>query len=143
MARACSPPPPSMRTSSWMRVSPLTGKSRERVRPPVTSFSTTKCSEAVAATCGKVGDGHHLVAGAQRGHLAANRARDLAADVGVDLIEHHQRRVVLIGERGFHGEHHAADLAGRGDLAQRQQRLAGIRAELELDGLETLRPGFC
>jgi hypothetical protein len=25
IALACSPPPPSMRTSSWMRVSPLTG----------------------------------------------------------------------------------------------------------------------
>ena len=52
-----------------------------------------------------VGDRDDLMALAEVGHLFADGAGDFASDIGIDLVEDHERDLVLIGEGTFHGEH--------------------------------------
>ena len=55
----------------------------------------------------KVSDGDHLVAGAQRGHLATHCARDFTTNIGVNFIEDHQGCIVLIRQSCLEREHDA------------------------------------
>ncbi len=49
----------------------------------------------------KVGSGDDLVAGAEGCHFTANGAGNFAADVGINLVEDHQRSCVLVGKGCF------------------------------------------
>ena len=49
----------------------------------------------------KMGDAEHLMASPRDLIFCTDRVRDLAADVGVDLVEDEQRDGVLRGERGL------------------------------------------
>ena len=64
--------------------------------------------------------------------LLADRAGGLAADAGVDLVEHQRRRAGL-GRHAHQREHHARELAARRGLAQRAGGHAGVRGDQELD----------
>ncbi len=87
----------------------------------------------------------------------ADRAGGVAADPGVDLVEH-ERRLRHGGDRGFlrcrtgaaarrrgttrhrgEREHHARELAAGSDLAQRAGRHAGVRRDQELDRVAARR----
>ncbi len=82
---------------------------------------------------GQVGDAQHLPALAEIAQALADGARGVAADAGVDLVEHERRlrrgstsrprgaatrRSGTTGHGG-EGEHHARELAAGCDLAQR------------------------
>ena len=54
-----------------------------------------------------MGDANQLMLVAERSHLCANRMRDLAADVRVDLIEDEKRNRIVRSERGLYREHQA------------------------------------
>ncbi len=109
----------------------------DSVRPFVNSFVTTNCAPALAATCGRCEMQRIWCDFAERAHFRADRMRDLAADVGVDLIEDEERDGVLRGQRGLDREHDARDFTRGGDGAQRLGRLAGIRREEELGGFQS------
>ena len=75
----------------------------------------------------QVGDAEDLPAGGERAQVLADRTRGVAADPGVDLVEHEQRAGAgrRPGSAVRHAEqrqHHPRQLAARGDLAQRARR---------------------
>ncbi len=79
----------------------------------------------------------------------ADRARRVAADPGVDLVEHERRaaaapplRALAPGAGAHDREHHPRELAAGGDLAQRPRRDPGVRRDQELDGVASGRPGL-
>ena len=76
-----------------------------------------------------MGNANHLMIVAQGSHFRSDRVRDLAADVGVDLVEHEQWNRVVGRQGGFDREHQARDFAARGDGAERLQRFARVRRE--------------
>ena len=82
----------------------------------------------------QVGDAEHLARLAERAQPLADGAGGLAADAGVDLVEHERRRLARAGH-GHQREHHARQLAARGGLAQRRRRHARVRRQHELDAL--------
>ena len=90
----------------------------------------------------EVSDGDHLVSRSEHGHLAAYGFCYLAADVGIDLIEHHQWRRILIGKSALDGQHDAADFTAGGNMAQRMKWFARIRAEEKIGGLHAVRGGI-
>ena len=73
-----------------------------------------------------------LAPGGQRAQLLADGARRLAADAGVDLVEHERRRAGLGGD-AHQREHHARELAARCGLAQRAGGHARVGRDQELD----------
>lgn len=64
---------------------------------------------------GEVRDAEGLAVRADLAHLVADGIRRFTADVGIDLIEDEHRDLVVSGEDGFEGEHHAGHLAGTRD----------------------------
>jgi hypothetical protein len=49
------------------------------------------------------------------GHARAHRMGRLAAHVGVHLVEHQHRHLVLVGQHGLQCQHHPGELAAGGD----------------------------
>ena len=90
----------------------------------------------------QVRDAKHLVTLAQRTHFRADGVGDLAAHVGVDLVENQQRNGVLARERRFHRQHDARNFPARRDGFERLERFAGIRGEEKFHGLQTVRARF-
>ncbi len=68
----------------------------------------------------------------QPGQPAADLDRGLAADPGVDLVEHEGRHRVGAGEHDLDGQHDPGQLAARGALAERQGRRAGVGGQPDL-----------
>ena len=74
--------------------------------------------------------------------MLTDRARGVATDAGVDLVEHQQRPSSKLPRTGRAAvsdaeerEHHPRELAARGDLAQRPGRQPGVRRDQKLDGV--------
>jgi NCS1 family nucleobase:cation symporter-1 len=84
----------------------------------------------------QVGDAEHLPPTPDLPHLVAHGMGRLATDVGVDLVEHQDRDVVLRGQHGLEREHHAGEFARGRDRPQSPRRFARIRRELEFGGVE-------
>lgn len=85
----------------------------------------------------EVGDAQHLMVAGDAAHLGADGMGGLAADIGIDLIEHEDGDLILGGEDGLEGEHDAGELAGGSDAAERACGFAGIGGEEELALVET------
>ncbi len=75
----------------------------------------------------------------ERAQVLADRARGVAADAGVDLVEHQQRARPrdrpspdAVGD-AQQRQHHPRELAARGDLAQRAGGQAGVGRDHQLD----------
>ncbi len=83
----------------------------------------------------QVGDAQDLAPLGQRAQLAADRARRLAADARVDLVEDERCRALALARDAHECEHRARELAARGGLAQRSRRHARVRCDAELDAL--------
>ena len=75
-------------------------------------------------------------------HLRGDPGRDLTADIGINLVEDEQGNPVLIGKRGFQGEHHTGNLAAGGDGAEAPGSLPGIRGKEKLGKLAPVRTRF-
>ena len=96
---------------------------------------------------GQVGDAQHLPGLPELAQALADRARGMAADAGVDLVEHERARVARHSPRApaaasaHDREHHARELPAGGDLAQRAGRHAGVRRDHELDRVAAAGPG--
>ncbi len=90
----------------------------------------------------EVGDAEDLVGRAEAAHFCADGMGDLAADVGVDLIEDEQGDAILRGEGAFDGEHDAGDFAAGGDELEGLGGLAGIWGEEEFGGFAAECGGF-
>ena len=70
--------------------------------------------------------------GRERAQPVAHRAGRLAADAGIDLVEHERRGAA--GARHRHQrEHHARELAARRRVAHRRRGDAGVGRDQELD----------
>ena len=74
----------------------------------------------------EVGDAEHLMALGNARHFLANHAADLAANVGIHLVEHQHRHVVEVGQHRLEREHDARKFAAGGDTVERQGRLADV-----------------
>ena len=48
-----------------------------------------------------MGDADQLMFTGKRPHFRADRVRDFAADIGIDLVEHEQGNRIVRGECGF------------------------------------------
>ena len=90
----------------------------------------------VGGDLGQVGHAQDLVLAGERPQAAPDRVRAPPADAGVDLVEHERRRGVDLGEDLLDRERDPRQLAARGDPRERPGRLAGVRAELEHDGVD-------
>ena len=126
-ARATTSPPASSRTV--VRAGSARG-----------SFSIEKWRAASEAICGRCVMQSDLALGGQRAQLLADRARGLAADARVDLVED-ERRPRAVAGHAEQGEHHARQLAAGGGLAQRRGGHAGVRRDQELDRVGPGRTG--
>ena len=75
----------------------------------------------------------------ERAQLLADRARRLAADARVDLVEDQRRRTGL-GRGAHQRQHHPRELAAGGGLPQRARRHARVGRDQELDLVGARRP---
>ncbi len=90
-------------------------------RSPSAAFSIRKWLLGHRRDLGQVGDAQHLARVAERAQALTDRAGGLAADAGVDLVEH-QRPRRADPRDGHQREHHARQLAARRALADRGGR---------------------
>ena len=125
---------PSMRQSSATTSEPSSGSTVASVAPATASFAMRKCRVGERRDLGQVRDADHLPAGAQPAQPLADRPRRLAADAGVDLVEHQRARPAGVGD-AHQREHHARELPARGDLAQRAGRHARVGRDRQLDAI--------
>src|SRR5436190_11486664 len=82
----------------------------------------------------QVGDAENLPATAERAQLLAHRARRVAADARVDLVEDERARTAA-GRDAHQREHHARELAAGGAVAEGGRRDARVRGDHELGAL--------
>lgn len=87
---------------------------------------------------GEVGDAKNLMLPGDAAHFVADGDGGFAADIGINFVENQDRDLVLGGEDGFEGEHHAGHLSGGRDGAQGTRRFAGIGGELKFDRVEAV-----
>ena len=104
------------------------------------SLTIVKWRSASDAICGRWVMQSTWRPAAERAQLLADRARGLAADAGVDLVEHERRRRRPRAGDAHQREHHARELAARRDLAQRPGGHARVRRDQELDLVAAGRP---
>src|SRR6266446_9491503 len=81
-------------------------------------------------------DANYLMIATQCSHFRSDRVRDFAAHIRVDLIKDEQRDRVMCCQRGLDREHQARNFATRSDSKQRIQRIARIRGEKQIKGIE-------
>src|SRR4051794_33852422 len=84
---------------------------------------------------GQVGDAENLPVAGKLAQVRTDGASGVAAHAGIDLVEHEQRLAILkllSGRRGSalgraqQGQHHARELAARGDLLERTGRQSRV-----------------
>ena len=109
------------------RASPRARSTVVRARSPAASFSIRKWRSASDAICGRWVMQSDLAALAEPAQPLADRARRLAADAGVHLVEDERRPARRCGHR-HQREHHARELAARRRLAQRRGGTPGFGA---------------
>ena len=90
----------------------------------------------------EVRDHDHLARGREPDKHVRERDRRGAAHAGVDLVKDQRLAGVGLAEHHLDRQHHAADLAARGDLAQRARREAGARSVEELNTGRAAAPPF-
>src|SRR3546814_5630310 len=84
------------------------------------------------AACGDlraVGDDEYLVGSGQAGQALPDSGSDGAPYPAVDLVEDQRVRVALLRQRDLEREDEAGEFDARGDLDQRGEGRAGVRAE--------------
>ncbi len=74
-------------------------------------FSDKKMSMSQGGDLRHVSDSNHLMLSAEVGHLSANGPRDFTAYIGIDLIEDHERNLVLIGQCALNRQHNPGHFA--------------------------------
>ena len=76
----------------------------------------------------QVGYNDNLMRGGKIGQHTSKSTSRRAADTGIDLVEHKRIHAVCITEDNLTRQHDAAELAARGDAAQRARCEAGSAA---------------
>ena len=76
----------------------------------------------------------------QPGEPAADLDGRLAADPGVDLVEHHRRDGLAAGQADLDGQHHPGQLAAGGAALERPRLAPVVGAEQERDLVEAVGP---
>src|SRR5690348_17436564 len=84
----------------------------------------------------EVRDAEHLVVPPQGLQELAHDLRDAAADARIHLVEDERRHRRLAREEHLDRERDARELAAGGDLRERRERLARVRRDAQLHGLE-------
>lgn len=82
----------------------------------------------MTATCAQVGYDDDLMCGGKICQHARECTCRGATDTGIDLVEHQRIHAVRITEDNLTRQHHAAQLAARGDAAQWTRCQAGATA---------------
>ena len=118
---------PSIRTSSPTTAARSSCVTVVRAGSADVSLTIVKWRSASEAICGRWVMQMTWRPAGEDAELIADRARGLAADAGVDLVEDERRRPRLGGD-AHEREHHARELAARRGVAQRPGRDAGVRA---------------
>ena len=72
-------------------------------------------------------------------HLLPNRIGRLTAHVRVHFVKHQHGNLVLGGEDGLQGQHHAREFARRGDGSQGARWFPGVWRELKLNRIHPLK----
>src|ERR1700722_6031932 len=71
--------------------------------------------------------------------FAANHLGNRATDSGVHLVEDHRRYATALRLEAFERQHHARELAARGDSEQRHRGLTDVGGQMKFDRVDTER----
>jgi len=66
-------------------------------------------------------------------HFLADRVGGLDPEVCIHLVKDQHRNLILDGQNGFEGEHHAGEFTGGSDGTERPGWFARVGSELKLD----------
>ena len=131
--RACADPPTpaSIREISLTRASSSSSAAPATVRPSDLVLRHEHVRVGERRDLREVRHAEHLVMAAQGRERAPDRGARLAADPGVDLVEHERRR--RLGQHDAQRQHRARQLAARRGLGERPGGLARVGREQERD----------
>ena len=97
---------------------------------------------AARGDLGQVGDADDLARAGEGVEFFSDRVPHLAADIGVDFVEHQHRDAIVRGKHRFGREHDAGNFSARRDVAQRLFLFAEIGGETKVDLIEAGRLRF-
>ena len=129
---ALSGSPPSMRAISATRASPSSTVDVGRRHAARGVLAHADVVMRARRDLRQVRDREHLMVLGHAAHRVAHLQSDLAADAGVDLVEHERRHVVEPREDGLERQHHAGQLAARRHPRQRTRLVAHVERDAEL-----------